>query len=183
MYNPVYNEYFKVKVSFVIVAFFITSSFLYDTVEVWLMVLLTHTNVMVRPSKRSELGSLRNLTSINATNANANENTILGSVFMLKGFIQCYLVWDYALSTFAKFSEKLIFFIGRVRNISFSECTKWMNDPYFKLYIIMQQLLPKTWPKLNNRHISRQFFYSPWKYQKTWGFVMLSGVSQWHEMG
>ena len=88
------------------------------------MVLLTHTNVMVRPSKRSKLGSLRNLTSINATKANANENTILGSVFMLKGVIQCYLVWDYALSTFAKFSEKLIFFIWRVRNISFSECTK-----------------------------------------------------------
>ena len=40
------------------------------------MVLLTHTNVMVRPSKSLGLGPLRNLTSINATKTNAKENAL-----------------------------------------------------------------------------------------------------------
>ena len=29
----------------------------------------------------------------------------------------------------------------------------------------------------------KQQSYQATYYQKTWGFVMLSGVSQWHEMG
>ena len=40
------------------------------------MVLLTHTNVMVPTSKSLGLGPLRNLTSINATKTNANENAL-----------------------------------------------------------------------------------------------------------
>ena len=47
------------------------------------MVLLVHLNVTVRPSKSSEMNPSTNLTSVDATKPNPNENTFLGSVVML----------------------------------------------------------------------------------------------------
>ena len=81
-YMPV-SEPFNVKVRFLVAALSITLLFLYHTMKVWLMVLLVHLNVTVRPSKSSEMNQSTNLTSVDATKPNPNENTFLGSVFML----------------------------------------------------------------------------------------------------
>ena len=91
------------------------------------MVLLAHTSVMVRPSKRSGLGSLRNLTSINATNRNANENTILGSVFYAKNF--------YSMLTYMGLCIKYVRKIFQKTNIFYHESKKYYLFIYFYLFI------------------------------------------------
>ena len=92
-----------------------------------MMVLLAHTSVVVRPSKKSGLGSLRNLTSINATNRNANENTILGSVFYAKNF--------YSMLTYMGLCIKYVRKIFQKTNIFYHESKKYYLFIYFYLFI------------------------------------------------
>ena len=72
------------------------------------MVLLTHPNVTLRPSKSVELDPLSNLTLIDATKPNANEDSFK-KCFLCYKLIQCHPVRDHVLSAFAKFSKKLTY--------------------------------------------------------------------------
>ena len=67
---------FNIKVRFLAVSLLITSLFLYHTVKVSLVVLSTHPNVTVSPSKNCELNPSSNLTSIDAAKSNENETAL-----------------------------------------------------------------------------------------------------------
>ena len=81
------------------------------------MVLLTNTNVMVQPSKSLGLGPLRNLTSINATKTNANENALFGSVFYATNFYLMLLCMGLCI----KYVRKIF----RKSNIFYQESKKY----------------------------------------------------------
>ena len=153
------SERFKVKVRFLVVVVFIILSFLYQSVEVWLMVLLTHFNVMVRPSNScSELIPSTNSTSTDATKPKTNENTLLGSVFYAINLYNVTLglciIWEGGG--------------GGVRIVSFSEnFANILNEKMILISsftLLFNNCCQKPDRNEIKRYISRRSFYTPWKY-------------------
>lgn len=100
--------FFNVKVRFLVVALFIGSLFLYHIVKVSVMVLSTHDNVTVRPSKSWKLNPSSNLTSTDAAKPNVNGKTLWKcSFFCTKPILnQCHPAFQ-ALNYSANIIEKV----------------------------------------------------------------------------